>query len=794
MQDTICSDAADKSSPPVDVDALQLPLRPSREFAARHVELLTGNTDTPVCIRILGDGEPANMCGTIAELWPEIERRNLAGAQAYIVVNEGGHDATAITRVRALFIDGDDIPTPEWHVAPSFIVRRDDTHFHPYWAMTDCPLSAFHEAQERLRARYGTKDPMHDLPRILRLAGTLHRKLPPKGDGVTRLVTIEEYASVWLGASYTLQEVMGGLPEVAPPVKAATDPVDFAADTDIDIARARQWIDNEIAKGRVPIESDPLYPRDNTCYSAAGFMRDFGLSSDAALDEVSRLCDAGEYPDEDHPLDAIVSSVYDSENVQNVAGCKSFAVRYPEAAAALGAGEITIDQALRYEKLVLVAPPQFGDDQAAAEKRALAALRSESRVLKGLAVPLDGTKLQKSEDDPIAELALRQRQKWVFRTPEEDANQPPLTFFDDHRKKPIFPHVPGGCTIIAVGPRSSHKTGTVIKECLDAVFNKDAHVVYFAPEGAHGIKGSRPTSDSEIKNSRLLAACKQRDRTLADLAGHWHTFDRAPGLMTISEIDGFIEDCRAAGFTPDIIVIDTLTRAAGAVDISAPATGIGLTLGMERLAKAFDATVIAVTHPGKDQTKGAIGSSLVESLTFGIWQISFDDQHVRLYVGKLKDAAAEFVIPFKIEPAADGTPVVVELAPGEYRKIVARDDKEGNYRRILRQREAYGFQDGLTDHELAGQLTHDIGAADDWNYNPDLLDKQHGPGVDGYARWATEHEHQLLAVRNSRKGNWSKNLTARQVPEGGATAPEYRWFLPADERPAPYVEDENVPF
>ena len=201
---------------------------------------------------MLGDNEPKNRDGTLAELWPEIERRNLAGAQIYIVVNEGGHDGDAITRIRALFIDMDGKPLPEqWHVEPDFLVRRDETHWHAYWRVNDMPVAAFTQAQKRLIAHYGSDPGIHDLPRILRLAGSVHvkhrTKTHPEYDGIPRLVTIKALGS-WSACSGA--EVLAGLPEIA---EAATEPREAPEGVELDtpyaIETARAWLKTQPVAG-----------------------------------------------------------------------------------------------------------------------------------------------------------------------------------------------------------------------------------------------------------------------------------------------------------------------------------------------------------------------------------------------------------------------------------------------------------------------------------------------------------------------------------------------------------------
>lgn len=181
--------------------------------AQQHIKLLTGSSTTPMCFRILGDNEPKNHYGTLFDFWPEICRRNLAGGQVYFVVNEGGNSAAEITRIRSLFIDMDGRPEPaEWHCEPDFIVRRDATHWHAYWLVDDMPVAGFTAAQQQLIAHYGSDPGIHDLPRVLRLAGTIHVKNPtklhPENDGVPRLITVEETAQ-W--ETHRSAEVLAGL-------------------------------------------------------------------------------------------------------------------------------------------------------------------------------------------------------------------------------------------------------------------------------------------------------------------------------------------------------------------------------------------------------------------------------------------------------------------------------------------------------------------------------------------------------------------------------------------------------
>src|SRR5215472_14216161 len=109
--------------------------------AARHLELLTGSSDTPVWFRAFADAgksRASKFFGTIADRWSDIEHLQTEGCGIFLVVNEGGNSQAEITRVRAIFVDGDGVPTPTaWQAKPDFLVRRDPTHWHAYWLVAD---------------------------------------------------------------------------------------------------------------------------------------------------------------------------------------------------------------------------------------------------------------------------------------------------------------------------------------------------------------------------------------------------------------------------------------------------------------------------------------------------------------------------------------------------------------------------------------------------------------------------------------------------------------------------------
>jgi hypothetical protein len=259
------------------------------------------------------------------------------------------------------------------------------------------------------------------------------------------------------------------------------------------------------------------------------------------------------------------------------------------------------------------------------------------------------------------EALVAAKKRWVFQSPEDQLRMADnLTYWDDWRVVRALPRVPvEGCTVIVVGEKQVHKTGILLHDCLLALQKKQATVLYLAAEGGHG-----------IKTRRLPTYCVENGLDIADLTGSWVTFSNSPNLLNDEDVDTFIAVCEEEGFRPDIVVIDTLTRASGDEDICTPQTGASIIMSMERMARSFGgATVIGVTHPPKHDSKGrAIGSAQLENLAYAVLRVAKKDGLVNLTVAAMKDGPAgpDQVISFKVQGGGEeeAPPVVVELGGG----------------------------------------------------------------------------------------------------------------------------------
>jgi Protein of unknown function (DUF3987) len=128
--------------------------------------------------------------GTLDEGWPKVQALNTPERRvgAFVTVNETdfkGRRRENIVRPRALFADADSeeqitrcIEAIEaCGAVPSMIVKS-GRGLHFYWICPDIPLDQFSPLQNSLIDKLGTDAAITDLPRVMRLPGTLHLKHP----------------------------------------------------------------------------------------------------------------------------------------------------------------------------------------------------------------------------------------------------------------------------------------------------------------------------------------------------------------------------------------------------------------------------------------------------------------------------------------------------------------------------------------------------------------------------------------------------------------------------------------
>jgi hypothetical protein len=197
----------------------------------------------------------------------------------------------------------------------------------------------------------------------------------------------------------------------------------------------------------------------------------------------------------------------------------------------------------------------------------------------------------------------------------------------------------------AYGSQGSHKTGLFIKLGLDAIEEKHARVLYIAAEGAYG-----------IQTARLPKAREARGMSWDVLEPVWRTEPETFNLLRAEDHEALFE---AYGWLkPDIIFIDVLTKVAGG-DINHPADAAAIMSAADKLSQRFQAVVVFAHHPGKDKSRGMLGSALLEALADFVLKVRHQDGKVWVEVEKLKDGPADRTVSYDVDTTR-GIPVVVD--------------------------------------------------------------------------------------------------------------------------------------
>ncbi len=170
--------------------------------AGRFLDLMTEGE--PVTFQTFGDSSKSRslariLYGDLDQHGDELDALNARGGGIFWMVNYGdgkGRAAANVTGIRALFLDLDGAPlapvlsaSPE----PHCVVESSPGRFHVYYLVADCPLERFEPLQRALARRFNGDGTVHDLPRVMRLPGFLHRKGKPFLTRILSLAALQPY-------------------------------------------------------------------------------------------------------------------------------------------------------------------------------------------------------------------------------------------------------------------------------------------------------------------------------------------------------------------------------------------------------------------------------------------------------------------------------------------------------------------------------------------------------------------------------------------------------------------------
>ena len=191
--------AARPASDPLSGNSVSAPTH-DKDMAAQFLACLDPNADR-FTFQFFGDG-PDKYAeiyhGTLDEVWPKIRALNTLERRVavFVTVNETdlkGRRGENIVRPRALFVDADSTQQISscmdgigaCGATPSVVVKS-GKGLHFYWLCPDIPRDQFSALQKNLIVKLGSDPAVNDLPRVMRLPGTLHLKDHAK----PRLVTL----------------------------------------------------------------------------------------------------------------------------------------------------------------------------------------------------------------------------------------------------------------------------------------------------------------------------------------------------------------------------------------------------------------------------------------------------------------------------------------------------------------------------------------------------------------------------------------------------------------------------
>ena len=164
--------------------------------------------------------------GTLDSCSANLQDLNKQGAGIFVTINKTdlkGRSQSNVTDIRALFIDFDKV-NPErvdtlqaLPLPPSMIVESSPNKHHAYWILGsgEIALDDFKPLQKRLIGFFKDDgaDNIHDLPRVLRLAGFYHQK---NERNFTRVIST--------GSKYNADALKAWVNDLPQPIEAAQPP------------------------------------------------------------------------------------------------------------------------------------------------------------------------------------------------------------------------------------------------------------------------------------------------------------------------------------------------------------------------------------------------------------------------------------------------------------------------------------------------------------------------------------------------------------------------------------------
>ena len=377
--------------------------------------------------------------------------------------------------------------------------------------------------------------------------------------------------------------------------------------------------------------------------------------------------------------------------------------------------------------------------------------------------------------------------------PNEDVDLPAPEFWDDEK---TIQKDPDGYVVLYQGPKGAMKTYVTLGKLIKLAVEKKVRVTYFAGEGSYG-----------VRTTRLQAIARHLGISLDELSKFWITRKRAPDL--------FNSNARAAMLIaldqdrPDFVVFDTLGQAAPGQAMNSPEFGTALTAATAEIRFRYKCVVFLIHHMGKDESKGALGSTMIGADPGTVCDILKVPGHPdlrQMFVRHVREGEADRTIAYRLHTSVSlkgvSAPVPVRIPDAEFAALIKKtpkekvDPREGKFAdlgvRIRAHCRRLGASDkahGVLQKSLINELIRE-----DFMGPPNIRDKNVQREVD-----VKESEYKELlegaAGKPSRPGKLDHLCFMAPMPGALPDAKAHRhWYCPAGEIDVLDLEDDEDSF
>lgn len=236
----------------------------------------------------------------------------------------------------------------------------------------------------------------------------------------------------------------------------------------------------------------------------------------------------------------------------------------------------------------------------------------------------------------------------------------------------VFAFIPASEMLANVKPTDWTIRGYVPPDSFGAVIGAPECGKSFAVLGmACSVAASVPAYGLEVRKSGpVLVVIGEGRNAYANRIAAWSLHNRVAGHrlnlhvstmateltneVAVAELEAVIDDFMRTHGAPVMVIIDTLARNFGPGDENSTSDMGRAIVACDRVRELTKAAVILVHHSGKDETRGARGSTALRGALDFEFRMSREGDVVRLEATKMKDAERPPTMAFRFERVSLG--------------------------------------------------------------------------------------------------------------------------------------------